>query len=199
MELASALLIVDVQNDFCPGGALAVPDGDRVVGPLRELAARFAANGLPVIASRDWHPPQTGHFQEFGGQWPVHCVQDSWGAAFHPELALPESAIIISKGTDSQADGYSAFAGQDNRGQSLQNLLAGLGVQQLLLGGLATDYCVQATVLDALNLGFAVTILEDGIAGVEVQAGDSARALKAMLKAGARLLASQDVVDGLAR
>ena len=197
IELNTALLIVDVQNDFCPGGALAVPDGDRVVGPLRELATRFADNGLPVIASRDWHPEHSRHFQTGGGPWPVHCVQESRGAAFHPGLQLPEAAIILSKGADPQDDGYSAFAGQDAQGRSLQEILADLEVRQLFVGGLATDYCVRATVLDALSCGLAVTILEDCIAGVEVQPGDSARALKEMVQAGAQLSTSQDFLQGM--
>ena len=197
MEPAGALLIVDVQNDFCPGGALAVPDGDRVAGPLRHLAGRFAQCGLPVIASRDWHPEHSRHFQTGGGPWPVHCVQESRGAAFHPGLQLPETAIILSKGADPQDDGYSAFAGQDAQGRSLQEILADLEVRQLFVGGLATDYCVRATVLDALSCGLAVTILEDCIAGVEVQPGDSARALKEMVQAGAQLSTSQDILRGM--
>ena len=107
-----ALIIVDVQNDFCPGGALPVPEGDRVAAPLGQLAARFVGAGMPVYASRDWHPEQTGHFQKDGGSWPVHCVRESAGAAFHPALRLPQTAVILSKGIYPHADGYSAFDGR---------------------------------------------------------------------------------------
>ena len=199
MEPAKALLIVDVQNDFCPGGALAVPNGDQVVRPLKELAEGFARCGFPVFASQDWHPAKTSHFQDFGGIWPVHCVRQSWGAAFHPELHLPQNTVILSKGAEPDTDGYSAFAGQDGQGRSLQELLTSLEVQHLFIGGLATDYCVRATVLDALQQGFAVTVLEDCIAGVDVQPGDSARALEEMNRAGARMGTSKDMLNGLSR
>jgi nicotinamidase/pyrazinamidase len=119
MQASMALVIVDVQNDFCPGGTLAVPDGDRVAAPLSRLAERFAAADLPVFASRDWHPPDTGHFQRFGGPWPVHCVRDTPGAAFHPDLHLPETAVVLSKGMDPTADGYSAFEGLSEEGWHL--------------------------------------------------------------------------------
>lgn len=188
-----ALLIIDVQNDFCPGGALPVPGGDRVIGPLNRIAARFAASGLPVLASRDWHPATSSHFQEHGGPWPIHCVQGTRGAGFHPELCLPEGVIVLSKGTDPEQDGYSAFEGVTWTGQPLAELLEGYGIDQLYTGGLATDYCVRATVLDALGRGFAVTLLTDAVAGVDLQAGDSRRALEEMTRAGARLTAVDDV------
>lgn len=183
-----ALVIVDVQNDFCPGGTLAVPDGDRVVAPLSRLAKHFAAAGLPVFASRDWHPPDTSHFQLFGGPWPVHCVRDTPGAAFHPGLHLPETAVVLSKGMDPTADGYSAFEGVSEAGLPLADILAANGVQHLCIGGLATDYCVRATVLEALARGFGVTLLVDAVAGVDLQPGDAERAIREMEAAGARLL-----------
>lgn len=186
----TALIIVDVQNDFCPGGALPVPDGDRVVAPLNAVIALVAAQGGPIIASRDWHPPQTAHFAPFGGAWPVHCVQDTCGAAFHAGLQLPAGAIIVSKGTALDQDAYSAFEAFDPTGATLANLLRQAGVDKLLVGGLATDYCVRATVLDALKLGFAVTVLTDCIAGVDLQPGDSQQALDEMVKAGAELAVS---------
>ena len=185
MEAAMALVIVDVQNDFCPGGALAVPGGDRVAAPLGELAARFVAAGLPVFASRDWHPPDTSHFQPFGGLWPVHCVRDTPGAAFHPDLHLPPAAVIVSKGMDPNADGYSAFDAVSEDGFGLADQLAALGIAHLCVGGLATDYCVKATVLDALERGFAVSLLIDAVAGVNVNPGDADRAIEAMRAAGA--------------
>jgi nicotinamidase/pyrazinamidase len=181
----SALLIVDVQNDFCPGGSLAVAHGDAVVAPLSAAAARMAAAGRPVFASRDWHPAHTAHFQEMGGPWPPHCVQDTPGAAFHPGLRLPGGTVVISKGTDAADDGYSAFEGHDATGQPLAALLRDAGVDHLYVGGLATDYCVRASVLSALAAGLRVTVLDDAIAAVEVQPGDGERALAEMRAAGA--------------
>jgi nicotinamidase/pyrazinamidase len=185
MERGSALLIVDVQNDFCPGGSLPVPQGDRVVEPLNRAAERFSAAGLPVVASRDWHPQATKHFKEYGGLWPPHCIQGSTGAAFHPALRLPKEAVVISKGADPERDSYSAFEAVTEKGEALGVLLASLEVNRLYVGGLATDYCVRASVLDALRAGFAVTVLTDGVAGVDVEAGDSGRALEEMRLAGA--------------
>ena len=188
-----ALVIVDVQNDFCPGGTLAVADGDRVVAPLARLATRFAAAGLPVFASRDWHPPDTAHFQDAGGPWPVHCVRDTPGAELHPDLVLPPEAVILSKGVDPQADGYSAFEARDEAGRDLVELLRAAGVDHLLVGGLATDYCVRATVLAALARGLRVSLLTDAVAGVNVQPGDADRAIEEMVAAGAQLTTTDQV------
>jgi len=194
MEQGSALLIVDVQNDFCPGGALAVPDGDRVAGPLGRAAERFRAAGLPVFASRDWHPAVTTHFREYGGSWPPHCVQGSRGAEFHPALGLPPDTVIISKGAAPDSDSYSAFEGVRTDGATLGSCLAALGVGHLYVGGLATDYCVRSSVLDALQAGLGVTVLTDGVAGVDLKPGDSDRALEEMVRAGARL-ATVDAIE----
>ncbi len=194
MKSGAALLIVDVQNDFCPGGALAVPEGDRVAAPLGRLAAAFAAAGLPVLASRDWHPPVTKHFTAYGGAWPSHCLQDTAGAAFHPGLLLPKGTIVISKGSDPDRDAYSAFDGSGPDGRPLVDILRAFGVTALYVGGLATDYCVRSTVLDAVNQGFGVTLLVDCVAGVELNQGDSARALQEMGQAGVQFLTSEDVV-----
>lgn len=199
MNGLTALLVVDVQNDFCPGGALAVAGGDRVVGPLNRAAASFAAAGLPIFASRDWHPPHTGHFQIQGGLWPVHCVQDTPGAAYHPDLRLPESTIHLCKGIDERLDGYSAFDGVDAAGTSLASLLADRGVSHLCIGGLATDYCIRSSVLDARKRGFAVTVLTDAIAGVDLQPGDSERALNEMQAAGAEQRTTDAVITELGR
>lgn len=182
----SALIIVDVQNDFCPGGALPVPTGDRVAVKLGQVAARFIAAGLPVYASRDWHPAESGHFLPFGGQWPVHCIAGTKGAAFHADLGLSEEIVIISKGTAPNTDGYSAFEGRTDAGKLLLDHLREQEVEHLYLGGLATDYCVRATVLDALFHKFAVSLLTDCVAGVDVEQGDSARALEEMHAAGAQ-------------
>ena len=188
-----ALVIVDVQNDFCPGGTLAVAGGDRVAAPLTRLAARFAAAGLPVFASRDWHPPDTAHFQDAGGPWPVHCVRDTPGAELHPDLVLPSEAVILSKGVDPQADGYSAFEARDDAGRDLAELLAAAGVDHLLVGGLATDFCVRATVLSALSRGLGVSLLTDAVAGVNVQPDDADRAIEEMVAAGAQLTTTDQV------
>ena len=188
-----ALVIVDVQNDFCQGGTLAVVDGDRVVAPLARLATRFAAAGLPVFASRDWHPPDTAHFKDAGGPWPAHCVRDTFGAALHPDLVLPPEAVLLSKGVDPQADGYSAFEARDDGGRDLAELLAAAGVDQVCVGGLATDYCVRATVLEALARGLGVCLLTDAVAGVNVQPGDAQRAVEEMVAAGAQLTTTDQV------
>ncbi len=182
-----ALVIVDVQNDFCPGGSLAVPDGDRVVPVLNGYAARFAALGAAVFASRDWHPERTRHFVAQGGAWPPHCVQGTRGAEFHPALALPAGTEICSKGMDPADDAYSCFQAEDAQGMPFAATLGERGVGRLFVGGLATDYCVKATVLDALKEGFEVVVLEDAVRAVDVSPGDGARALEEMRGAGARL------------
>lgn len=182
-----ALVIVDVQNDFCPGGSLAVPAGDRVIKPLNRASAYFSAARRPVIASRDWHPPVTRHFREYGGMWPPHCVMNSNGAAFHPDLHLPDGTVVISKGFDPDTDSYSAFDGRDTLGLLLGDVLAAQKISHLSVGGLATDYCVKNTVLDALKAGFEVTVLSDAIAGVDITPGDSQKALEEMQQAGAKV------------
>lgn len=187
MERDSALLIVDVQNDFCPGGALGVPDGDRVVEPLNRAAERFREAGLPVFASRDWHPAVTRHFREYGGTWPPHCVQGSRGADFHPGLRLPAGTAIISKGIDPDLDSYSAFEGNRDDGATLASCLATLGVGHIYIGGLATDYCVRSSALDAVRSGLRVTVLTDAVAGVDLEPGDSAQAMEEMVRCGVRL------------
>jgi nicotinamidase/pyrazinamidase len=188
-EVRSALLIVDVQNDFCPGGALPVADGHRVVPVLNRCIERFVAEGRPVYASRDWHPPVTSHFREHGGRWPPHCVQHTKGAEFHPALRLPAGAIIVTKGEDPGAEGYSVFDGRTPDGRFEADLRR-RGIGHLYVGGLATDYCVRQSVLDALARGFRVRVLTDAVAGVNVQPDDSARALDEMRRAGAHLTTS---------
>ncbi len=183
---SKALLLVDVQNDFCPGGALPVPEGDKVVPVLNEYTQRFAAAGNPVYASRDWHPEVTSHFKEYGGPWPPHCVANTEGAAFHPDLKLPKQATVVTKGTDPRDDGYSAFEAHDEQGRLLPKLLDEGKVRQLYVGGLATEYCVRASVLDALKQGVDTVILLDAVRGIDVKEGDVMRALDEMLRAGAR-------------
>ena len=172
----TALIAVDVQHDFLPGGALGVPGGDAVVAPL-VAAARDAAL---VVKTRDNHPAGHCSFTEQGGTWPPHCVAGTHGAELHPDIAaLP--GPLIDKATTLEADAYSGFDGTD-----LADLLREAGITHVLVGGLATDYCVKATVLDALGAGFDVTVLCDAVASVEVQAGDGERALEEMKRAGAR-------------
>lgn len=184
--MSKALLIVDVQIDFCPGGALAVPEGDRVVPVINEHAQRFDSAGHLVLASRDWHPEVTRHFAAHGGPWPPHCVAGSEGAAFHPQLKLPEGVAILTKGTNPEDDGYSAFEAADPEGRGLVHLLRRHDVATLYVGGLATEYCVRASVLDSLQHGFDTVVLLDAVRGIDVQAGDVVRALDEMLRAGAR-------------
>lgn len=186
MKLKKALLIVDVQRDFCPGGALAVPQGNKIIPCLNKYIKIFSKNKLPVFASRDWHPKKTRHFKKFGGLWPVHCVQNTKGAKFQPKLKLPKEAITISKGMDSEKDSYSAFQAQDSNGTGFLTLLKYLGVQELYIGGLATDYCVRASCIDALNNGFKVGLLVDAIKGVNLKPRDSEEAIMEIVRQGAK-------------
>lgn len=183
-----ALVIVDVQRDFLPGGSLAVRDGDEVVGPLNASIACFVARRLPVLASRDWHPSDHCSFRDAGGPWPPHCVARTPGAAFAPGLRLPPGVFIVDKGTARDRDDYSAFGRTDLRAR-----LRDSRVLRLFVGGLATDYCVRATVLDALAHGYRVVVLRDAVAAVDVQPGDGETALRRMREAGAMLAASGDL------
>ncbi|RLE13885.1 bifunctional nicotinamidase/pyrazinamidase [Candidatus Aerophobetes bacterium] len=183
MGAEKALLIIDVQNDFCPGGALAVPEGDKIVPVLNRYIELFLSKGLPIFASRDWHPEKTKHFKDFGGLWPKHCVQKTRGAEFHPGLKLPDKIIILSKGMDPEKDSYSVFQGADSQGKSFLNLLSFMGIIELYVGGLATDYCVKESVLDALKNGFKVKLLMDAIKGVNEES--SREAIKQMVARGA--------------
>ena len=192
-ERSPALLIVDVQNDFCAGGALAVRGGDDVVPVLNRLAARAAGLGWPVYASRDWHPADSRHFAIHGGPWPVHCVAGTTGARLHADLLLPGHAAIVTKGASRDDDGSSAFEGTvPGRGPVVDDLRA-RGVTHLVVGGLATDYCVRTTVLDALAHGLSVQVVEDAIRAVDVVPGDGQRALDEMRAAGAELVRSSSV------
>jgi nicotinamidase/pyrazinamidase len=176
----SALIIVDVQVDFCPGGALPVPDGDKIIPFINRYIKIFKENNLPIIATRDWHPPNHISFKPYGGIWPIHCVQNTPGAAFHPKLKLPNDVIIISKATEPNKEAYSGFEGTE-----LSSILNSKGVRRLFIGGLATDYCVKNTVLDALKLGFQAFLLLDGTKGVNVNPDDSKKAIEEMVRKGA--------------
>jgi nicotinamidase/pyrazinamidase len=186
-----ALIIVDVQNDFCPGGSLAVADGDKVVAPLNQLIGEFLDRGEPVIKTRDWHPAKTKHFEAYGGNWPVHCVQETHGAEFHPGLTDDPRITIISKGMNESADGYSGFDGTN-----LAQLLNDQGVKEVWIGGLATDYCVKHTVLDALREGFEVKALADAMRPVNVKPDDGAKAVKEMRTAGAEIVGDERKAGG---
>jgi nicotinamidase/pyrazinamidase len=175
-----ALLIVDVQNDFCAGGALAVPDGDAVVPVLNDWIAAAQAAGAPVFASRDWHPADHISFQAQGGPWPPHCVQGTSGASFHPELRLPADVGIVSKGTEADVEGYSAFERTD-----FAERLRAAGVRRLWVGGLARDYCVRASVLDALDQGIAVRVIVPGTRGIAPLVNGRDAALDELENAGA--------------
>jgi nicotinamidase/pyrazinamidase len=181
----TALIVVDIQNDFCAGGSLEVPDADRVVPLLNEYAARFAAAGRPVYASRDWHPEKTKHFQAHGGVWPPHCIQGTKGAEFHPKLQLPPGTVIVSTGMDPEDEGYSAFPSILDDGRDLSTALRDADVRRLYIGGLATDYCVKLTVLDAIAAGFETTLLLDASRGVNLEPHDAEQAIEEMVGAGA--------------
>jgi nicotinamidase/pyrazinamidase len=183
---------VDVQNDFCPGGALAVKNGNKVVPRLNKDIAAFAKAGLPIFFTRDWHPPNHISFRNQGGIWPPHCIQGTIGAGFHPDLDIPRGATIISKGDKPSAEAYSGFQGTD-----LESRLKKAEVKEIFLGGLATDYCVRESCLDALRAGFKVNVLKDCVKAVNVKPGDGARAFKEMRGAGANLTTSQTAIRRL--
>ena len=181
-----ALIVVDVQNDFCPGGALAVERGDEVVAPLNRLIAEFLERGEPVYKTRDWHPPETKHFAAYGGTWPVHCVQNTRGAEFHPDLIEDPRIRVVSKGLGDE-DCYSAFDGT-----GLADELRADRVGEVWVGGLATDYCVKNTVLDARREGFRVRAIADAMRAVNLQPGDDQRAVAEMRDAGAQIVSSEN-------
>jgi len=195
MKSPKALVIVDVQNDFCPGGALAVADGDKIVPVINQYSEIFAEHKWPIVASRDWHPKESTHFQSSGGPWPEHCVRKTHGAAFHPDLKLPKGTMVLSKGTGPEQDGYSAFEATDREGKDLLSILKELGVKELLIGGLATDYCVRATVLEARKQHFKVDLLMDAVKGVNLAPEDSDMAIEEMIKAGAKKMTFEEFMQ----
>lgn len=186
--VGDALLVVDVQNDFLPGGSLAVPRGDEVVPVLNRCLTLFSRKALPIYASRDWHPANHCSFRAQGGPWPPHCIAETYGAEFPGSLDLPADAVIISKADTPEKDAYSAFGDTD-----LGLCLKAVDVRRLFVGGLATDYCVLNTVKDARALGYDVVLLTDAVRAVEVQPGDGEKALAEMRGLGARLAASSDI------
>jgi nicotinamidase-related amidase len=183
-----ALIIVDVQKDFCPGGAVPVPEGDKVVPVINEYVKKFKRAGARVYATRDWHPPNHISFKPYGGTWAPHCVQGSEGAKFHPDLKLPEDVEVISKAMDPGKESYSGFDGTE-LGQELEKHR----VKRVFVGGLATDYCVKNTVLDALKLGFETILLTDATRGVNVKPEDNMKAIDEMTGKGAKKATLSDV------
>lgn len=187
---ATALIVVDVQNDFAdPGGSLYVRGGEDVIDVVNAEIERARAAGAPVFYTQDWHPASTPHFAKDGGTWPVHCVAGSWGAEFHPRLVV--AGEVVRKGTGGE-DGYSGFTQRDpTSGEEgptgLEALLRDAQVQRVVVVGLATDYCVRATALDAVRLGFDTTVLRDAVAAVDLEPGDGDRALEEIAEAGGRV------------
>lgn len=187
VKSTDALIIVDVQNDFCYGGALPVPEGDQVVPVLNDYIRIFKNANAKIFATRDWHPPNHISFKAQGGSWPPHCVQDTEGAKFHPDLKLPSDAAIISKATDPRKEAYSGFDGTE-----LADMLNKAGVKRLFVGGLATDYCVKNTVLDARKLGFPTVLLLDAVRGINAKPDDVKTAIAAMIQSGAEQATLED-------
>ena len=181
LQPGDMLLVTDIQNDFLPGGRLAVAGGDEVVPVLNRYIGAFLAQGLPVYATRDWHPDGHCSFHPQGGPWPVHCVAGTPGAAFAATLVLPSDTTVISKATSQDREAYSSFQGTD-----LDSRLRATGIRRLFIGGLTTDYCVLNTVRDARQLGYEVFVLADAIRAVDVQPGDGQRAEEEMARLGAR-------------
>ena len=184
-----ALIVVDMQKDFMPGGVLPVPEADKIIPILNEYIRIFNENGNPVFFTRDWHPEKHISFKGFGGIWPPHCVMNTEGAKFNENLFIPnDNKFIISKGTSEDFDAYSGF-----QGTILNDLLKERGIKRVFVGGVATDYCVKNTVLGAINLGYQVFLLEDGIKGVNLKEGDVERAINEMLEKGTTLITLNDI------
>lgn len=182
-DYSRSLIVVDMQNDFCPGGSLAVTDGDRIISDINKLILDFTKEGCPVVFTRDWHPKNHCSFSENGGMWPVHCVAETEGAEFHKELYIPERAIIISKAHRPFPDAYSGFQGTD-----LERILKLNRITEVTVCGLAADYCVKATALDALDAGFKVFVHKDTVKAVNVNPEDGENAFKEMAEKGVLLI-----------
>lgn len=190
-----ALIVVDMQNDFCPGGTLAVPEGNKIIDEINWIIGSFNYNSEPVFASRDWHPQDHCSFKEQSGPWPKHCVQSTKGAEFHPDPKLPKNYILISKGTEQNEDSYSAFGGKDLGKTSLLDILRKMKVREVWILGLALDYCVKATALDAQKHGFDVTVVKNACAAVNINPDDGEKAIEEMKQARI-IIADFAVVDG---
>jgi nicotinamidase/pyrazinamidase len=191
LHTADALILVDVQQDFLPGGALGVAHAEAIIPVLNRCIGEFHERGLPIFATRDWHPANHCSFRARGGPWPPHCIAGTSGAEFAEDLHLPREAHIVSKATSAKRDAYSGFEGTDLAAQ-----LRMLGCQRVLIGGLATDYCVRATALDALDRGLEVIVLSDAVRAVDAQPGDGERALGELRTRGALLRHADEVCKG---
>lgn len=183
-----ALIIVDVQKCFCSGGTIPVPEGDKIVPIVNEYIKKFEDVGAKIFATRDWHPSNHSSFKEYGGEWPPHCVQETEGAEFHPDLKLPQDTSVISVGVDPFLEGYSGFENSD-----LEHKLKQEGINRVFVCGLATDYCVKHTTLDALDKGFEAVLLMDATKGVDKVPGDVNKAVKEMTKKGAKKATLNDL------
>lgn len=193
LEVTTGVIVVDVQNDFCPGGKLAVKNGSAVVDKLNRFNRMAYKNGWDIFASRDWHLPETKHFKINGGIWPEHCLQGADGAEFHPRLETSRFQII-TKGTSLDDDGYSAFEGVDDQGRGLFEVLREAQIRRLYIGGLATDYCVKATAIDAARLGFDTYLLLDAIRAVNLDRWDGIKAIAEMAVQGVKLTDTNKVL-----
>lgn len=193
LKTGDGLLVIDVQHDFMPGGALAIPDGDQIITPLNRVISAFFRQRLPVLYTRDWHPVDHCSFQAQGGPWPPHCVQHTPGAAFDARLHLPPKPLVFSIGQHQAGDQYSAFLAEDEAGQPLSATLRRQDLRRLYVAGLATDYCVQNTALDLRRAGYGVVVLTDACRAVNLAPDDERQALRRMAGAGATLLATTDL------
>ena len=193
LQRTDALIIVDVQNCFLPGGSLGVAGGDRIIEPLNRAIGIFFKKNLAIFLSRDWHPRQHISFVEQGGPWPVHCVRNTSGAQFFESLRIPASAVVFSKGTDPEQEEYSAWHARDASGKTLQEIVHSMGIQRLFIGGLTTEYCILSTVKDARAEGYPIFVLQDAICAVEANQGDGWRALEEMSSAKAELIMVENI------
>lgn len=185
---SDALIIVDMQLDFCPGGALPVPEGDKIIPNLNRYIELFEAKNLPIILTRDWHPKDHVSFKEQGGLWAKHCIKNTEGAKFHPDLKLPPKVVVISKATKKNQEAYSGF-----KNTSLKKILKKRKIKRLFIGGLATEYCVKETILDALKYDFTTFLLEDASKGVNLKESDVEKAKEEMLRQGAVTITLKDL------
>jgi nicotinamidase/pyrazinamidase len=187
--IEGALVLVDIQNDFCPGGSLGVPEGDRIIDVVNWLSRQFSV----VLATQCWHPADHISFKQRGGPWPPHCVQGTTGAELHPRLDLAKIDAILRKGSSPDQDAYSGFEAADNRGRSLDQILRERGIRTIYVAGLATDYCVRATALDGLEKGYEVFLIADAMKAVDVSPGDGDRALEEIRARGGHQLTSDEL------
>jgi nicotinamidase/pyrazinamidase len=193
LQEGDALSVTDMQNDFLPGGALGVPEGDKIIPYVNRAIALFKKNNLSIFFTRDWHPADHCSFKGQGGPWPPHCVQNTSGADFSPKLKIPKGSIIISKGTEKGSEQYSTLGGLDADGNTETDLMKKSGIRRIFIAGLATDYCVLNSVKDALAEGYEVYVLTDAIRAVDVNPGDGERALEEMIRAGAKTITTEGI------